>query len=600
MIQYRSVMGWLLVAFMCVLTACDDSSTGVVTPIPQADRHAGSARLAEKLPLSADIPELLQYRERVKAALLSDPPILALSDTQLSDSKARFAQQKALQHSEFKKQAYHPQTGETLRNEIMSVRPALAGDFNGSMGPCKTVKCYRIEMYSHFFNASTIAFVDVDSGRLLGLSRQHYSQPDLPPHLIELARIIAEHAPEVKASLADDAGKKASHKAEFKTALRDSRCERSHHLCVAPTYVFESDALWAIVDLTEGRLVGTRWTELGSSGPPVVVTERSLENETTFRNFCEKKNALEMSDWAMDYVITGSDGLQLENVRYKGRKVLQNAKLLDWHVSYSSKEGFGYSDAIGCPLFSAAVVIAYGGPKTEPILESGQKTGFALVQDFRQPPWPTPCNYRYEQRFEFYDDGRFRVAQADLGRGCGTDGTYRPVVRIDLAVDAQQTGEIVAEWDGRNWQNREHEQWRIQNKAKLTDKGYQYRVTDQQGQGFYIEPGRGQFGDGGRGDDAFSYFSVYKAEEGEQDMVTLGSCCNTDYRQGPEKFIEPAEPLQGQDLVFWYVPQMKNDGRAGSEYCWADVRVREGVQNIKVWPCYSGPMFVPVGNADEG
>jgi hypothetical protein len=47
-------------------------------------------------------------------------------------------------------------------------------------------------------------------------------------------------------------------------------------------------------------------------------------------------------------------------------------------------------------------------------------------------------------------------------------------------------------------------------------------------------------------------------------------------------------------LVFWYVPQMKNDGAAGSEYCWADTQVKNGVQNIKVWPCYSGPMFVPV------
>ncbi|PID34008.1 MAG: hypothetical protein CR976_02535, partial [Thiotrichales bacterium] len=344
--------------------------------------------------------------------------------------------------------------------------------------------------------------MDVNSQRVLGMGQQSYSQPDLPDHLIKLAQAIADAAPEVKALLAEDAGRKLSTKAEFKTSLNDSRCERSHHLCVAPTYVFEEDALWAIVDLTEGRLVGTRWTELGKSEPPIIVTERSLENEVTFRKYCEQVNSLEQNGWAMDYVITGSDGLQLTNVRFNNKPVIKNVKLLDWHVSYSTKDGFGYSDAIGCPLFSSAVVIAYNGPQTEAIVQGGETVGFAVVQDFRQPPWPTPCNYRYVQRFEFYNDGRFRIAQADLGRGCGTDGTYRPVVRIDLEA-GDGAANNVAEWNGNEWEGWDKEQWRLQDNAKLTPEGYQYKVTDKQGRGFYIEPGRGQFGDGGRGDHAY-------------------------------------------------------------------------------------------------
>jgi hypothetical protein len=584
---------WLVL----MLGGCREDETGVVTPAAMTGKHADTAQLAALLPLesgTALIPELSAYRQRVKAALQADPPVLLLPETELSDPQARAAQQLAIRHPQFKQRAYHPQTRAPLRNEIMSVRPALPADFSAETGPCKQAECYRIEMYSHFFNASTIAFVDVDSGRLLGLTQQSYAQPDLPDYLIRLAQKIAAAAPEVKAILAADGRSVSAGKAEFKTALKDSRCERSRHLCVAPTYVFEEDALWAIVDLTEGRLVGTRWTELGSSGPPVVITERSLENEVTFRNFCEKVNPLTRDDWSMDYVITGSDGLQLTGVRYKDRPVLKNVKLLDWHVSYSSRDGFGYSDAIGCPLFSSAVVIAYNGPQTEPIMQDGQEVGFAVVQDFRQPPWPTPCNYRYVQRFEFYRDGRFRIAQADLGRGCGTDGTYRPVVRIDLDAGAEAAANTVAEWNGQGWDDWTEEQWRLQDDAQLTPEGYQYKVTDDNGQGFYIEPGQGQFADGGRGDHAYSYFSVYKPEEGEQDTVTIGSCCNTDHRQGPEQFIEPAEKLAGQDLVMWYVPQMKNDGQPGREYCWADTRVKEGVQDIQVWPCWSGPMFVPV------
>lgn len=578
------------------LAACGDTSTSISLPVT-IDKHAESAQLAVSAPhaeLQAKIPALLEYQQRIAAALQANPPVLLLDAQELPEANAQLAQQLAVAHAEFQKFTRDPRSGQALRNEIMTVRKALPADFNGSAGPCAQAECFRVEMYSHFDNASTIAFVDVQRKAVLGVSRQNYSQPDLPPRLVALANAIAEASPEVKAVLAEQAGKKQPDKAEFKTALQDSLCERSHHLCVAPTYVFEGDALWAIVDLTEGKLVGTRWTELGTSGPRRVVTERSLENETTFRDYCEKVNTLSQDGWSMDYVITGSDGLQLTGVKYQGKPVLKNAKLLDWHVSYSSREGFGYSDAVGCPLFSSAVVIAYDGPKIEPILKEGQAVGFAVVQDFRQPPWPTPCNYRYVQRFEFYQDGRFRVAQADFGRGCGTDGTYRPVVRLDLDVGGVET---LAEWSGTDWTVVDKEQWRLQDEAKLTAEGYQYRFTGQEGTGYYIEPGRGQFGDGGRGDHAFTYASVHKPEEGEQDTVTMGSCCNTDYRQGPEQFIEPAESLQGKDIVLWYVPQMKNDGNPGSEYCWADTRVKDGVQTVEVWPCWSGPMFVPVKGA---
>ncbi|MEZ5538116.1 MAG: hypothetical protein R3F02_21115 [Thiolinea sp.] len=583
-----------------LLSGCNDKQPQSITPAV-TDKFADTSQLAEPLERElrkSRVPELAEYWQRVEAALQADPPILQMNAQELPEAKGRLAQELAVAHPEFLRFTRDPKSREALRNEIMTVRKALPADFNGNAGPCAKAECWRVEMYSHFDNASTIAFVDVNAKRVLGVSRQNYAQPDLPPRLIELANAIANASPEVKAALADDAGKKQPAKAEFKTSLKDSRCERSHHLCVAPTYVFDHDALWAIVDLTEGRLVGTRWTELGSSGPTTVVTERSLENETTFRNYCEKVNSLAQDGWRMDYVITGSDGLQLSNVSFNGNRVMKNAKLLDWHVSYSSRDGFGYSDAIGCPMFSAAVVIAYDGPEIEPIVQDGKEVGFAVVQDFRQPPWPTPCNYRYVQRYEFYKDGRFRVAQADFGRGCGTDGTYRPVVRIDLDTGAGAV-DTVAEWDGNAWQDWDKEQWRLQDDASLTEEGYQYRVTGKDGSGFYVEPGNAQFGDGGRGDNAFTYFSVYKPEEGEQDTVTIGSCCNTDYRQGPEQFIEPAEPLQGRDLVLWYVPQLKNDGEPGSEYCWADTRVKDGVQNIEVWPCWSGPMFVPVkGKSD--
>lgn len=85
-------------------------------------------------------------------------------------------------------------------------------------------------------------------------------------------------------------------------------------------------------------------------------------------------------------------------------------------------------------------------------------------------------------------------------------------------------------------------------------------------------------------------------DEGEADLITIGPCCNTDYRQGPEKFMEPTpESLtEGSGLVLWYVAQINNDDSPGNKYCWAESEIKDGVYTTKVYPCYSGPMFVPV------
>ena len=550
-------------------------------------------------------PLLKSYKDNVQLSLQQTPAVLTLTKKVLASEQAFLAQQIAIINKQFTRFNVHPKTKQALRNEIMTVRPILASDRttanNKALSNCEPDNCYRVEMYNFFFNLSSVAFVNTALNKVVALSQYSDAQPDLNKNLIKLAIEIAKNSGLVKQELSS-AGVDTLEPtmSEIKTSLKNSRCERSHHLCVAPTFVVGDKALWAIVDLTDGELVGTRWTELGTSGPPIEITERQLENEYVFSNFCEKSTHFKKGDWQFDYQITSSDGLQLTNVQFKNKTVMKSAKLLDWHVSYSSRENFGYSDAIGCPLFSSAVVIAYDGPQTKPIKNktTAEENGFAFVQDFRQPPWPTPCNYRYEQRFEFYKDGRFRVAAADYGRGCGTDGTYRPVLRIDIDVSEGGT-EQFSQWNGKNWENWDKEQWNLQtDKSQYTDEGYLFKVNNSQGEGFYVEPNRGQFGDGSKGDFAYTYITVNhpNKDEAKSDMVTIGSCCNTNHQQGPEQFMQPAEPLEKQNLVMWYVPQIKNNGTVGSEYCWADTRVEDGIPKVKVWPCYAGPMFIPISN----
>ncbi|MCB0183895.1 MAG: hypothetical protein KDE31_06510, partial [Caldilineaceae bacterium] len=454
--------------------------------------RATPVNVAEKLPL------LTAHMEQVRAAMAQPIPVLPL--TEGLDTQQIMAQQLALGDPRFVAETRDPQSGVPLRNEIFGIYPIRPSDITEETALCATTACYRVELYNYAYNLSTIAVVNLIEKRVLTVSRLLETQPDIPPHLTAVAQEIAASASEVLQALGVAPARADATMANIKTALNASRCERSHHLCVAPTFLQNGRALWAIVDLTEGTLVGVRWTDLGTvTGTATAPTEKELQDEVVTREFCEKSNELLRDGWRLDYILTSSDGLRISDVTFQGKAVLESAKLVDWHVSYSREEGFGYSDAIGCPTFSQAAVVAFNGPQVETILRAEKAVGFALSQAYKSEFWPAPCNYYYSQRYEFYLDGHFRVAFANHGRGCGNNGTYRPVVRI-VPANAQH----FAQWDGATWQPWLVEQW-IGPLQKSTPEGYQFRVLTGEGDGYYVEPGQGQFLDGGRGDNPYLY-----------------------------------------------------------------------------------------------
>ena len=593
--SYRRVAGWLVTILVCtLLSACGDANTtpGNATPNP-ADTTPGTAILAPRISPNATDPMIADRLTKLQNALKQPIPTLQLSEG--LDENQRVAQEVAVQSPQFQRYMRNPNsTNVPVRTEIFGVYPTRDSDLTTATAACKTTTCYRVELYNYAYNLTAQAIVDVKGRTLLTINSLPQSQPDIPENLKKLAINIAINSPQVSQALGFKPGQDQALMANTKTSLNNTRCERSLHLCVAPTFVVGEDAIWAIVDLTDLTLVGVEWTKVGQSIRQPI-TEKNLQDQVVTSQFCEHNTPLGKSGWQMDYILTSSDGLRISNVRFNDRPVLRDAKLVDWHVSYSQRQGFGYSDAIGCPIFSQAAVVAVGGPKVEPISQNNAEVGFSLIQDFWSIGWPAPCNYYYEQRYEFYNDGRFRVVAGSLGRGCGNDGTYRPVTRIAFAGDQNS----FSEWSGDNaWKGWAAEKWQLQTpQTAYTPEGYQYRLSDPKGQGYYLEPGRGQFGDGGRGDNAYVYVTRYHADldEGESDLTTLGPCCNSDYHQGPEKFIEPnPEPITDSGLVVWYVAQLKNEDTPGHEYCWAQSVLDSGVVRVKQYPCLSGPMFVPI------
>ncbi len=581
----RCLFGFLLTL---LLSACRGA-----TPTPPAldlgDAAFGRARwLPEAADDAAAPAELLAYRERTAAALQADPPVLRLAGSLTAEQER--AQDLALADPRLQSTLRDSQTGATLRTEVFGIYPLRDGDLGPATEACRRGDCYRVELYNFALNLSQSLVVDLVTQAVVQQSSLPGSAPDLPPALARLAAAIAAASPELAEALgrrpeADEALMSAT-----KSALNQTRCERSQHLCVAPTFVEGDGALWAIVDLTEGRVAGLRWTRVGSTGP---VTEKRIQNEVMMREVCDKPQTLERDGWSLTYSLTRSDGLKVADLSYQGRPVLQSAKLVDWHVSYSDQEGFGYSDAVGCPEFSQAAVVAIEPPRVEPLLEEGRTVGFRLVQGYWNELWPLPCNYSYEQSFLFYDDGRFRPLATSLGRGCGDTGTYRPVLRLAFPQPLD-----FGRWDGRAWQPAAEEDWWAQAGAPVDGDGALLRALDAGGRGWRIIPDAGTWGDGSLGDNALLYLTRQHTdrEEGEADLVTIGPCCNTDHRQGPEKFIEePPEPLAGAPAVLWYVAQMANDDRPGQEYCWAESVLEEGRYVPRTFPCHAGPLFQPVG-----
>ncbi|MEZ5047299.1 MAG: hypothetical protein R2831_09950 [Chitinophagaceae bacterium] len=563
------------------LFACQENSTS-----HDDEKENAIASILTPDSTAASFPLILERIKKIDETLVQQIPILALIPL---DEEQQQAFQLAKQSKDFIENLYHEQSKVAYRNELFNVYKARPQEIpaNFSKG-----KVYKLELYNYALNLTTTAMVDIVSNTIIQVQTLKGTQPDIPTYLKDLAIQIAIQSPEVINALGYKPGEQDALMANTKTALNETRCERSQHLCVAPTFTIKDKALWAIVDLTDHRLVGIRWTHTGPEQTAKRISEKRLKFDKIMECYCQKMTHLNKDNWDFDYVITTSDGLRISSVKYQEQLVITSAKIVDWHVSYSNTDGFGYSDAVGCPEFSQAAVVAISEPRVSDIMDGNQKIGFALEQNFSSEQWPQPCNYNYLQRFEFYADGRFRSACASLGRGCGNNGTYRPVMRFSFP-DNDNT---FSEWLSNSWKVWTTEQWKLQNEnTTATPEGYRYKIENKRGQGFAIEPNHGQFNDGGRGDFPYLYVTKLHADkdEGENDLVTIGPCCNTDYQQGPEKFIEQ-EPIENSNIVLWYVCQMKNDDRKGNEYCWSESYLEHGVYKTKVYPCLGGPMFVPL------
>ena len=275
--------------------------------------------------------------------------------------------------------------------------------------------------------------------------------------------------------------------------------------------------------------------------------------------FCPASGSVDRDGWMLDYSTTPTDGLRVADVTYQGQTVLTSASLPEWHSDYGAA---GFIQVTGCGGGAGGgfQIFPFGETEVRDLLDGSTVVGFEIVQDFRMANWGATCNDRYEQHYQFFNDGRFRVVTGSYGRGCADDPDeeqpiYRPVIRIDIAV-AGDADDSFAVWDGQKWQTQLIETYRTPYDSpgfgphQLNSDNAGWSVLDITGTGFTIEPGIGQFNDGGREDNPFVYITLHKPAEGDGDLGAFNSsyCCNDDHLQGPDLYLNN-ESVDGANLV---------------------------------------------------
>ena len=452
------------------------------------------------------------------------------------------------------------------RSEVFDVMP---------VDSCAASECRQVIIYNFEENTAVIAIVDLMTRQVIEVQ----SQPGMLPHanarLQEVAVRVIHKSEQVAAELGYHPPVESI--APMPSSLAGTPCGAVHP-CLGATFRSGDRFLWAHVDLTTETLAGIAWS-------PAPAEEGRADFYAP--SVCPQPGSVFRNGWQIDYSTTGSDGLQVRNVHFNLALVITSAKLAEWHVDYGNT---GFVDATGCTGgVGQSYIAAYGETRIFDLIdESGSPIGFELVQDFRMSFWGVSCNYRYGQRYQFFNDGRFRVVAGAYGRGCGTNAEYRPVMRIDLALNGQENDRFDT-WDGNAWIRQTSEISLTQQTAAFTVENYAWKVDDGASSfGYYIEPGAGQFSDGGLGDSAFVYVTKHYSSEGDADMIALGECCNNDFRQGPDRLVN-AEAIDGENIVLWYVPQFLTNAAEGSEYCWTVT----GGSDPETYPCFGGPMFHP-------
>jgi len=521
-----------------------------------------------------DMPAVRAYLEDLQKLYKENKAVLPLQNNEL-DNNGKIAQNVALKDKNFLSDTKI--NNKLLHNDIMRVMPATQSMLDKkSKSECKALTCYVVEKYNYALNSTTKAIVNIPKKRVISVKRYSNSQPIINKRLTRISKEIAINQPRIVKELGYKPSFREISMKKIKSNLKESFCKDKNHLCVALTIAEnkKKQALLAIIDLTKLKLVAIKWANLNKIYSTVSIDA----NQYIVKNFYQKDVNLTKDGWSMKYNLTTLDGLEIKNLKYNGKNVARSLKIINWYLPYKD---------ISVNQVNTSVVLAFNAPK---IKEFKEKNGFYIIQDFKNPKSLKTCDYLYENRYEFYKDGSFKILA--LGKACNNKSIYHPIMRLDITLNDNK--EQFALYNGQDWDNWQIERrYKSTNEEKMYKDKYLYRVNNPQNpeNGYYIEPNRGQYNNS-QSDNEIVYVSKFKDNESNKTLLI--------YNDNLKEFIKNKELIENSDTVMWYIPTIQNNDKNRYKYCSkASTIDKNGKSSAKVCTYIAGVKFVPILKVDK-
>ena len=403
-------------------------------------------------------------------------------------------------------------------------------------------------IYYDMTNGGTInAIVNLKTRSIEAEWADALARPAGSQYILDRAMAIAAADPQVQATLGD-IGAANPIMIPMSGWLADNDCREDW--CVDLTFASpagDGRVFHVFVNLEQGKVARTFYTR----GRPDLDVEMPVAQRGAYDDGCAEQDG-----WSVCWEMTAHDGLNFTGATFEDTLIFSSAKIAQIEAWYPSWPG-GYRDEIGYN----ATVRAYGDTELNEFDD-----GFEVRQLFTEfTRWPNCiCCYRYEQIVRFYDNGALDFRFTSHGPGCDDLSIYRPFWRIDLDLDGPDDHEVQV-WNGAGWVKAatEMELYPFVETALLNQNsllGSEGNVVNLSNTGskvaashndtryiWQMEPTDplGQ-------DEA--YFFILQDNEGEGAGPVVTGPGNT--YQPPRQWIND-EPASGEDVVFWFVPQLK-------------------------------------------
>lgn len=249
------------------------------------------------------------------------------------------------------------------------------------------------------------------------------------------------------------------------------------------------------------------------------------------------ENPIREAGWTVHFSLGETAGLEAHLVDFHGRRVLWQASLPYVTIDHQRQDMAPEDQDVEahgpwwCPLGQRTLV--------GQVWRSHFRGGFEVAADFARGPW------RFTQMWRFHEDGRLAPWLTIHGPGLHPWHTYHPHWRFDFDLDGAADDALEHFADG-HWTRVAEEGW-IPYTGEASPEGHVWRQVDfGSGAAVGIRPHLWE--------DAEVFAIRYHA--GEWPAVTPRAGAGA--APFPAAYLG-AEPLDGQDVMLWYVAHVHYD-----------------------------------------